>query len=61
MAVADKNKSKELKTQVDKVSTNVSRLRDDLLTFQNDYDKFKEGVVKDLKNIVEYLGKQKNK
>jgi hypothetical protein len=46
---------------IDKVSTRVSTLRDDLLSFQNDYAKFKESVVKDLKNIVEYLGKQKNK
>ena len=59
MAVTDK--TKELKTQVDKVSTSVSNLRDDLLMFQNDYSKFKEGVVKDLKNIVEFLGKQQNK
>tara|TARA_R110000824_G_scaffold5670_2_gene26019 strand:+ start:4760 stop:4939 length:180 start_codon:yes stop_codon:yes gene_type:complete len=55
------DKSKELKTEVDRVSSSVSRLRDDLLTFQNDFNNFKDGVVKDLKNIVEYLGKQKNK
>ena len=51
--------SKDLKTEVDRVSSSVSRLRDDLLVFQNDFNKFKEHVSKDLKNIVEYLGKQK--
>jgi|3_EtaG_2_1085321.scaffolds.fasta_scaffold148451_1 hypothetical protein len=59
MAVADR--PKDVKKEVDKVSTRVSALRDDLLTFQNEYSNFKEGVVRDLKNIVEYLGKQKNK
>tara|TARA_R100000664_G_C2744557_1_gene132537 strand:+ start:44 stop:223 length:180 start_codon:yes stop_codon:yes gene_type:complete len=53
--------AKDLKTEVDKVSSSVSKLRDDLAAFQNDFNSFKTGVVKDLKNIVEYLGKNKNK
>ena len=59
--MAYSGQAKDLKAEVDKVSSSVSRLRDDLLTFQNDFSNFKEGVVKDLKNIVEYLGKQKVK
>ena len=59
MAAADN--TKELKTQIDSVKTNVSSLRDDLMVFQNDFNNFKTGVVKDLKNIIEYLGKKKNK
>ncbi len=51
--------AKDLKTEVDKVSSSVSKLRDDLAAFQNDFNSFKTGVVKDLKNIVEYLGKNK--
>ena len=30
--------SKDLKTEVDRVSSSVSRLRDDLLVFQNDFN-----------------------
>ena len=59
MAAADN--TKELKTQIDSVKSNVSNLRDDLTVFQNDFNNFKTGVVKDLKNIIEYLGKKKNK
>jgi molecular chaperone GrpE (heat shock protein) len=59
MAAADN--TKELKTQIDSVKTNVSSLRDDLMVFQSDFNNFKTGVTKDLKNIIEYLGKQKNK
>jgi len=52
---------KEVITEVDKVSSRVSALRDDVYSFQNEFKTFKEGVVKDLKNIIEYLGKQKDK
>ena len=61
MAATRTDKNKELKSQVDRVSTSVSNLRDDLATFQKEFDGFKKGVVKDLKNIIEFLGKQKNK
>ena len=54
--MADSKDSKELKTEVDKVSSRVSALRDDMLVFQSDFDSFKQNVVKDLKNILKFIG-----
>ena len=49
---------KELKTELERVSSRVSTMRDDIALIQNDFQNFKTNVSKDLKNIVEFLGKK---
>ena len=49
---------KELKTELDRVSSRVSTMRDDIALIQNDFKNLKTNVSKDLKNIVEFLGKK---
>ena len=49
---------KELKTELDRVSSRVSTMRDDIALIQNDFQNFKSNVTKDLKNIVQFLGKK---
>ena len=49
---------KELKKELDRVSSRVSTMKDDIVTIQNDFQNFKSNVTKDLRNIVEFLGKK---
>jgi len=51
--------NKELSETVNKLSTRISVLRDELASMKNDVHLFKESVSKDLKNIVTFLGKNK--
>ena len=50
---------KDLKKDIDKVSSRLSVMRDDLTVFQTEFNTFKENVVKDLKNIVQFMGRDK--
>jgi len=47
---------KDLKNDIEQVSRRLSAMRDDLVTFQSEFNAFKDNVVKDLKNIVTYMG-----
>lgn len=50
---------KELEKKVNNVGSRVSGLRDDMSALETEFNNFREGVTKDLKNILEYLGRQK--
>ena len=47
---------KELKKELDRVSSRVSTMKDDIVTIQNDFQNFKRNVSKDLKNIIDFIG-----
>ena len=50
---------KELENKVNNVNDSLSNLRDDMATIETEFTNFRTGVTKDLKNILEYLGRQK--